>query len=234
MGVNYSKRLERAKYHFLQSNKNNENRTKIIDFIDYLIANDLSPARQLKYFYTLKTIYKNFDKDFNQATKKDIEQFISWINTSTYEYWTKRDFKIILKKFYKWLKEEKGQNFSKYEYPNEVKWINTGKKQNKKKLPQELLTIEDIKKLAEKTNNLRDKAIILFLYESGGRIGEILNTKIKDLENDKFGSLITLSGKTGPRKIRIRQINFFYIKSRFFNSVMISTGLGLIPRNTAR
>jgi integrase len=125
------------------------------------------------------------------------------INTSKYKYWTKRDFKIILKKFYKWLRENEGQNYSKYEYPDEVKWINTGKKQNKKKLPQELLDLDDIKKLAENTNNLRDRGLILLLYESGGRIGEILNIKIKDLENDKYGSLITLSGKTGPRKIRI-------------------------------
>lgn len=203
MRVDYSKRLERAKYNFLQSNENDENKRKIIEFIDHLIANDLSPARQLKYFYTLKTIYNNFNKTFTQATKKDIEKFVSWINTSTYEYWTKRDFKIIIKRFYKWLREEEGHSFSKYEYPDEVKWINTGKKQNKKKLPQELLNIEDVKKLAENTNNLRDRAFILLLYESGGRIGEILNIKIKDIENDKYGSLITLSGKTGPRKIRV-------------------------------
>lgn len=136
MGVDYSKRLERAKYHFLQTN---ENKRKITEFIDHLIANNISPVRQLKYFYTLKTIYKNFNKTFTQANKKDIEEFIGWINNSTYEYWTKRDFKIIIKKFYKWLKEEEGQNYNKYEYPNEVKWINTGKKQNKKKLPIEMM-----------------------------------------------------------------------------------------------
>ena len=77
MGVDYSKRLERTKCNFLQSNENDENKRKIIEFIDHLIANDLSPARQLKYFYTLKTIYNNFNKTFTQATKKDIEKFVS-------------------------------------------------------------------------------------------------------------------------------------------------------------
>ena len=70
MGVNYSQRLERAKSLFLRSNKDDENKRKIIEFIDHLIANDLSPARQLKYFYTLKTIYNNFNKTFTQANKK--------------------------------------------------------------------------------------------------------------------------------------------------------------------
>ena len=58
MGKDYSKRLKRVKYHFLQSNGNDENKKKIIEFTEYLIANDLSPARRLKYFYTLKTMTK--------------------------------------------------------------------------------------------------------------------------------------------------------------------------------
>lgn len=203
MGENYTKRLERAKYRFLQSNVTSENKKKIIEFGEYSIAKDRSIKRQLKYFYTLKTIEKNFHKTFNKATKKDIEKFVSWVNTSDYAYSTKRDFKIILKIFYKWLREEEGYNFSKHEYPDEVKWISIEKKLNKKKLPQELLNIEEVKKLAENTYNLRDRAFILLLYESGGRIGEILNIKIKDIENDKYGSLIILSGKTGPRKIRV-------------------------------
>jgi len=128
MGVDYSKRLERAKYHFLQSNRRDENKKKIIEFTEYLLANDLSPARQLKYLYTLKTIEGNFHKTFTKATKKDIEKFVRWVNMSDYKYWTKGDFKIILKIFYKWLREEEGYNFSKYEYPSEVKWISTGKK----------------------------------------------------------------------------------------------------------
>ena len=53
MGADYSKRLERVKYFFLQSNENDENKRKIINFIDHLIANDLNAdisgtERQLK------------------------------------------------------------------------------------------------------------------------------------------------------------------------------------------
>ena len=66
-----------------------------------------------------------------------------------------------------------------------------------------MLTSNEIKELASHANNLRDRAFILSLYETGARIGELLSVKIKDVEFDKYGSLVNLNGKTGPRKIRI-------------------------------
>ena len=76
-------------------------------------------------------------------------------------------------------------------------------KNNKKKLPEELLTIDEVKALAEATNNLRDKAIVLTLYESGARVGEFLSLKIKHIQFDKYGALIMLHGKTGMRRVRL-------------------------------
>lgn len=113
------------------------------------------------------------------------------------------DYKVMLKRFYKWLRMEEGQKLGKNVYPDEVEWISTTMKNNRKKLPDELLTIEDVKKLAEAANNLRDRCYVLVLYESGGRIGEVTNIRLKDIEPDKYGCKIKLSGKTGERKIRL-------------------------------
>jgi hypothetical protein len=41
------------------------------------------------------------------------------------------------------------------------------------------------------------------LYESGCRIGELLNLKIKNSSFDEYGAKINVSGKTGSRTIRI-------------------------------
>ena len=65
------------------------------------------------------------------------------------------------------------------------------------------MTIDEVKRLADATNNLRDRAFVLMLYESGGRIAEILNLRIKDIEPDKYGVKATLFGKTGSRTIRL-------------------------------
>lgn len=205
MGDKYNnkKRLQNAIKNYTRKNQEDENKKLLTDFIRHQAAKDISISRQLKYFYNLKTLLKNFSKPLKTATKKDVEKTVIWINNTYENFWTKRDFKIILKIFYRWLREEGGDEFQKHEYPKEVKWINTGKKNKDRKLPEEMLTAEEIKKMANNTNNLRDKAFILCLYETGARIGKILDVKIKDVEFDQYGSLINLNGKTGSRKIRI-------------------------------
>lgn len=201
--VDYTKRLKNTKATLQTSDIISANKGYILRFIDRLSAEDISKVRQLKYLYTLKPIAIMLNKDFSQADKQDITELLCNINNSNYKDWTKRDFKVIIKRFYQWLRESEGQTFDRGEYPGEVKWINTGKKKDRIKLPNQLFTIEDVKKLSNHTNNLRDRCLILLLYESGARIGELMNIKLKDIDFDKYGALLTIYGKTGARKIRV-------------------------------
>ncbi len=70
-------------------------------------------------------------------------------------------------------------------------------------LPEALLSIEDIKKLAGATENHRDRAFILLHYESGCRIGETLSLRIRNVAFDQHGAVLRVDGKTGPRRIRV-------------------------------
>jgi ribosomal protein L40E len=45
--------------------------------------------------------------------------------------------------------------------------------------------------------------LVSFLFESGCRAGELLSIQLKNLTFDEFGCLVTLTGKTGMRKIRV-------------------------------
>ncbi len=109
---------------------------------------------------------------------------------------TKHDYKIILRKLYKSLR-------GTGEFPDEVKWIKPNFKKNNHKQPEELLTEEDVKKLVEAAGHPRDKAFILVLYESGCRIGELLNLRIKNVSFDVNGAALLVNGKTGQRGVRI-------------------------------
>jgi integrase len=91
---------------------------------------------------------------------------------------------------------------SREEYPEEVKWIKISKP-NKRKLPNEILTLAEIKKIAEKADHPRDKAFVLVLYESGCRIGELLSLRMKDIQPNKYGIVLNISGKTGSRRVLI-------------------------------
>ena len=66
-----------------------------------------------------------------------------------------------------------------------------------------MLTEDDIKKLINEADNSRDKAFVAVLYETGCRIGEISELKIKNISFDDIGARLSINGKTGPRRIRI-------------------------------
>lgn len=193
-----SKRLKNALKLLERSKLSKKNKDIIKEFIEACIAEGIGKLRVVKYIFTLKKIALSLNKDFDKVTKEDLVRFVRDIELNDdYSDWTKRDFKVTLKKFYKWLKGN-GE-----EYPPEVKWIKTGKKLNNNKLPEELITLEEVKAMADASVNLRDRAIILTLYESAARAGELLNMKIKDVVFDNYGALIMLNGKTGMRRIRL-------------------------------
>jgi integrase len=175
----------------------NENKEDILNFLKYLLAKGISQGRIIKCAYTLKPIAEMLNKPFRDATKDDIIEVVSKLeNNEKYKERTKVDFKKILKQFYKWLKG------NDEEYPPEVKWIKINFKE-KRKLPEEILTEEEIIRLAEACTHPRDKAFILTLYESGCRIGELLSLKLKHLQFDEYGGILIVNGKTGYRRVRI-------------------------------
>jgi integrase len=142
-------------------------------------------------------------KDFSKATKKDIEKIVESINEMKYHGkpisdWTKYTYQVVLKRFYKWLL---GNN---EEYPIQVKWIHPRMEKGHDIAEGRLLKIDDVKKMAEVAENQRDRAFVLFLYESGARIGEVMSIHVKDFTTDQYGAIVHIpEGKTGPRDIRI-------------------------------
>ena len=72
---------------------------------------------------------------------------------------------------------------------------------NHRKIPEELLTEEEIGRVIRAAQTVRDKAIIAALAESGCRISEIGTLKIKHISFEEYGTRITVQGKTGMRKI---------------------------------
>ncbi|MDD4353762.1 MAG: phage integrase N-terminal SAM-like domain-containing protein, partial [Candidatus Nanoarchaeia archaeon] len=172
------------------------NSKHLLEFHDYLLAEGLSIPRVEKYMCLLTRFDKETKgKNFLEMDKKDLISFLAWLETTSYSEWTKKGYKVALKKFYKWANNG--------ELPKFVSWIKSSMKNEKKLLPQELLTPEEVIKLINSSTNPRDKAFIGMLYESGCRIGEILTIKLKHIDSDKYGLIIRVNGKTGVRRVRI-------------------------------
>jgi site-specific recombinase XerD len=170
------------------------NKQKLREFTDHCLAGCIGKNKMSRYLYDLYNIAIWLNKDFEKANKQDIEKILVKLQETKYSEWTKKGYKVIIKKFYKWLRKSKS-------YPDEVEWIKSAIKENHKKLPEELLNEEEIKQLLDACTCTRDKALVATIYDSGCRVGELLNLKIKDVETVDYGMKVCLTGKTGMRKI---------------------------------
>lgn len=144
----------------------------------------------------MRLIAEGLNKDFDKVEKEDLVKYLAKLEKTNLAENTKKDYKVAIKRFYKWVNGDA-------EYPKLVTWIKANVKRARQKMPEDLLTEEDIKRIVSCATNSRDKAILFTLYESGARIGEIANLKVKDVIFDDISTQIIVDGKTGMRKIRL-------------------------------
>jgi len=160
------------------------------------VAEGLSLARIVKCLSTLRLISKSLSKPFEEATKDDIVNFIARIEERTISQWTKQDYKVILKRFYRWLRDSE-------DFPPEVRWIRVSRNIPNNLQKRDLLTLEEIQKIAACAVNIRDKAFIWVYFESMRRLGEILSLRIRNVEFDDLGAHLLVNGKMGRDNARI-------------------------------
>jgi len=173
----------------------NENKERIKEFYNYCLAQGLSKHRILTYLIVLRGLDFTLKMPFRLAKKEDLIRVIAHIENNGYSNHTKTLYKAVIKKFWKWLKD------LDY-YPVQVKWIRSSSSK-KRLLPEELLTMQEVERLVEFADNIKDKAMVSVLYESGMRVGELLNLKIKNVQFDEYGAILIVCGKTGYRRVRI-------------------------------
>lgn len=171
------------------------NKNYFLKFIDYLRAMGMSKARIDRYQQVLKLFGLMISKDFKELTKDDYISIVGSIEARNYKDWTKITYKRILKKFVSWL-------YGGEVDPDCIKWIKFNYK-TAKRLPEEILTQDEVKRLIEAAIKPRDKALIACLYESGCRIGELGDMKLKHVQFDNYGAKLLVKGKTGQRRVRI-------------------------------
>ncbi|HII79040.1 MAG TPA: tyrosine-type recombinase/integrase [Methanosarcina sp.] len=170
------------------------NKKLILEFVDNCFTERLGQHRVLKYISVLKIIAVKLQLDLDKVEKRDLFIFISELERSDKSQWFKHDYKVALKKFYKW--------YFKEENPELTRWIKTTVKKKDQKLPEEMLTELDVLTLIECAEHERDKAMIALLWDIGARIGEIGTLHIKHISFDEQGAIINVTGKTGYRRVR--------------------------------
>ncbi len=195
---NYEKKYGQCVRRLQKALISEHNKELIFRMNDALVLEGLSKPRLSKYLEVMKLIAVRLGKDLDQATVDDLKKVVSQIQQANYSSWTKQTYKVMIRRFYKWLHGTKG-------YPEIVSWISIRISRSERKLPSEgdLLTEDDISKMLNGADHPRDKALLAVLWESGARISEIGNLLLKNVAFDQHGAVLSVRGKTGSRKVRL-------------------------------
>lgn len=183
-----------------------DNRKAVSRFNEEKAASkELKASTRCQYVQVLFWVDRFVKKPFLQLTKQDMIHF--WKEKA---YWKSVSPKREVKAFWSWLYE-----LQRGDYPEAVSWMKAGESSSRK-LPEWMLTKEDILALINGATSLRDKAILHFLYETGARASELINCRIMDVKFDQVHTIndskqgiveivpVQLNGKTGQRQVLIK------------------------------
>lgn len=158
-----------------------------------LEAEGLSKGRILKILVHTRKLAEELGKSLAEASEEDLRELVARIERKELAEYTKRDYREILKRFLKWVNGGT--------CPDKARWIRTTVGRGRGKLPEHMLTEEDVKKLIEACRNPRDRALIAVMWETGARPSEYLDLRICDIEDRRHGKKVVVRGKTGPRRL---------------------------------
>ncbi|MCG2782295.1 MAG: site-specific integrase [Candidatus Altiarchaeales archaeon] len=215
---NRQKRLDSAKRLLDEYGEKGETEKRnwklIIDYVSFRKkGKKFKVERQRKCMCYLRILGEELDKPFDAADKSDIDalrekilsRVSSWGNGKRRRIseWSQCDYLRVLKGFYRWLhNRNSGKPKSRWTDPEETDWIEIENPESKVLRPDEILTWEDINSMSNVAMNLRDKALVEVLYDTGFRIEELLSLLIKDVEEVNCGSALRLHLRLSKTKLR--------------------------------
>jgi integrase/recombinase XerD len=168
--------------------------------VDSVMAvNGRRPATRRQYASFARKMARFLGKPFEEATREELQAFLAKIaERSQHGQSTLPVAKSLTRQFYKALMDPYGE-----EMPPLVAWIKVRKSRAGQRPKKEVLDPADVKMLAEGAATPRDRAVVTVLYESGARVSEFCGLSVGDVTFDEHGATIPVTGKTGPRRVRL-------------------------------
>lgn len=180
--------------------QNKNNRDLLLWFKKSLVIDNASDSTILNYLNTMEIIESLLDKDLDSITETDVMHVLDYIEKYTY---TNKSGKLCT--YTDATKYAKRAGFKRFlHFIGHDTSLIKNKQPTKTKLPEDMLTKEEIIAMVDAARNPRDKAFIITLYETGARISELALMQLKHVEFDNNGAVLKLSrGETGSRRVRV-------------------------------
>ena len=149
--------------------------------------------RTIKYYKEIIDKFNdNFDKSIKKITTEEIRSYLSnYKEMSTCGSTTIDNIRRVLSSFFSWLEDEDYIIKSPIRRIHRIKTPTTVK---------EVLTDENLEKLRDECENIRDLSLIELLISTGMRVGELVNLNISNL-NFEDRSCIVLGKGNKEREV---------------------------------
>lgn len=170
----------------------NENQNMIDSFISSKQVEGCS-ERTIKYYKEIiEKFVNNFDKSIKQISTNEIRNYLSnYKDNSSCGSTTIDNIRRVLSSFFSWLEDED------YIIKSPVRRIH---KIKTAVVVKEVLTDENLERLRDECENIRDLSLIELLISTGMRVGELVNLNINSL-NFEDRSCIVLGKGNKEREV---------------------------------
>lgn len=184
-----------------------QNRKYIEDYDLEMVAKDYTDKTRQYFFYCIRKLVEFTSKDFKELTEKDMQKFFKKLKENTYTRNNAEERK--LSEYSIFAIKKKIRQFLMGINPECVEWWKPKEPKsytNQRYKPNQILTKEDIELLLKNALHPRDKALIVTLWESGIRRGELLSMKIGSVSFEENYTVISVEkSKTVTRPIALIQ-----------------------------
>lgn len=182
-------------------------RVLLSKYLNQLQLDDVGTMRRIKVFWTLFKFRRDYlAVDFEDASLDNLKEAVTKIlNNKEIGAETKNDYKKIVKAFYRWVDLKENHRNKTLNTPARVSWITTVLKKRDKRVlrAEDLLTEEEAKKIISNAADTRGRCFLALAWETGARVGELANLKLKDVVRIDKGFRLELYGKTGHRSVTV-------------------------------
>lgn len=163
-----------------------ENRAMIESFISSKQIEGCSD-RTIKYYKEIIDKFNDsFDKSIKRISTEEIRSYLSnYKETSTCGSTTIDNIRRVLSSFFSWLEDEDYIIKSPIRRIHRIKTPTTVK---------EVLTDENLEKLRDECENIRDLSLIELLISTGMRVGELVNLNISNLDFEDRSCIVLGKG----------------------------------------
>jgi len=202
------------------------NKELLEQFYSYLVSQDLSDSRINRHLQCIRVLAEHIDYTLEICSKTQMRELVADINTNEIKERklsdsTKAEYRKTLIKFYsdflENMKEDIPSLDESFDGENLTNFFTSTTRRNIPD-PDLLPTPNTVRQLVKNTDKTRDKALLMILWSTGGRISEILGLQWQDVrfqqnKGHKVAKVIFRDTKTGDnRKVPVRS-GYVYLKN---------------------